>query len=83
MEKLIKRKDEIERTTYLLFQTNLLTLELYNNLNGIYSCLVNEYSKIRGFDYYYKPGYKKEKMVCFGIMFLKFSKEFKKRFNRG
>ena len=76
--KINKRRNEIERTIYLLFQTNLLTLELHNELDKIYRCLVNEYWKIRAID----DGqyFKKDEILCVGGTYLQYTKEFKKRF---
>jgi len=82
MEKIMRRRREIEKTMYILFETNLLTFELHTELENIYRCLVNEYYKIKGFDEYYKQGYKKDKLVCLGGTTLEYTKEFKKRFNR-
>ena len=80
MEKIMRRRREIEKTMYILFETNLLTLELHNELENIYRCLVNEYYKIKGFDEYYKQGYKKDKLVVLGGTRLQYSKEFKQRY---
>jgi len=80
MDKLSTRIRDVRKTAKLLFESNLLTLDLFQNLELINIKLVNEHYKIKHFDTQFVKGDKKDKIIVYSFLHIQFSKEFRRRF---